>query len=78
MTTRLYLRAVTVSDSSPSPDAIAVERFFVNSSDPTEVWVETEARTSPEPGRAGIFTLSQNMELGFRNIQGTVERKIHK
>lgn len=78
MTTRLYLRAVTVTDSLPSIDAIAVERFFVNSSDPTEVWVETEARTSPEPGKAGTFTLSQNMGLGFRNIHGTVERKIKK
>lgn len=78
MTTRLYLRAVTVSDSAPSPDDIAIERFFVNSSDPTEVWVETEARTSPDPGRAGSFTLSQNMGIGFRNIRGTVERKIHK
>lgn len=78
MTTRLYLRAVSVSDSSPSPDDIAVERFFVNASDPSEVWVETEARTSPEPGKAGRFTLSQNMGIGFRTIQGTVERKIQK
>jgi hypothetical protein len=78
MTTRLYLRAVTVGDGTPSPEAIAVERFFVNASEPSEVWVETEAQTSPEPGRAGSFTLSQNMELGFRNIFGTVERKIQK
>lgn len=78
MTARLYLRAVTVSDSAPSPDDIAVERFFVNASDPTEVWVETEAHTSPDPGKAGSFTLSQNMGLGFRTIQGTVERKIQK
>ena len=78
MTTRLYLRAVTVADSSPSADAIPVERFFINASSPTEVWVETEAASTPDPGKAAIFTLSQNLEIGFRVIRGSVERKIRK
>jgi hypothetical protein len=78
MTTRLYLRAVTVADSSPSPDAIPVERFFVNASNPTEVWVETEATSTPEPGKAALFVLTQNLDIGFRVIRGSVERKLRK
>lgn len=78
MTTRLYLRAVSVTDSSPSADAIPVERFFINASNPTEVWVETEAASTPDRGKAAIFALSQNLEIGFRVIQGSVERKLSK
>lgn len=78
MTTRLYLRAVDVRDGTPSPDSIAVDRFFVNAYTPTEIWVETEAATTPDPGRAADFHLSQEMNIGFRSIRGTVERKLHK
>jgi hypothetical protein len=78
MTTRLYLRVVAVRDGAPSPDSIAVDRFFVNAFTPTEIWVETEAATTPDPGRAAEFHLSQEMDIGFRSIQGTVERKLNK
>jgi hypothetical protein len=78
MTTRLYLRSVTVADSAPSADAIPIERFFVNTSNPTEVWVETEARSTPDPGKAALFVLSQNLDIGFRVIRGSVERKLNK
>jgi hypothetical protein len=78
MTTRLYLRAVAVVDEPPAVESIAVDRFFVNSFAPTEIWVETEAATTPDPGKAGVFHLSQNMEIGFRTVRGTVERKLRK
>lgn len=78
MTTRLYLRVVSVDDSSPAGDAIPVERFFVNSSEPPEIWVETEALSSPDRGKSGVFSLTQDLGLGFRTIEGTVERKIQK
>lgn len=78
MTTRLYLRAVAVADGPPTEDSIAVDRFFVNAYPPEEVWVETDVATTPEPGKAAIFHLSQNLELGFRVVRGTVERKVAK
>jgi hypothetical protein len=78
MTTRLYLRSVAVEDSAPTGDSIPVDRFFVNAFPPTEVWVETDVATTPEPGRAGIFHLSDNLRLGFRTVRGTVERKVQK
>ena len=78
MTTRLYLRAVMVDNEPPAPDSIAVDRFFVNSFTPSEVWVETEAATTPEPGKAAVFHLSENVGIGFRTVRGTVERKLRK
>ena len=78
MTTRLYLRAVTVDDEPPAIHSIAVDRFFVNSFTPCEVWVETEAATTPEPGKAATFHLSENVGIGFRTVRGTVERKFNK
>lgn len=78
MTTRLYLRAVAVGEGPPTADSIAVDRFFVNAFPPTEVWVETDVTTTPEPGKAGVFHLSENLQLGFRTVRGTVERKIQK
>jgi hypothetical protein len=55
-----------------------VDRFFVNAFPPAEVWVETDVTTTPEPGRAGVFHLSENLRLGFRTVRGTVERKVQK
>lgn len=78
MTTRLYLRAVAVGDGPPTTDSIAVDRFFVNAYPPEEVWVETDVATTPDPGKAAVFHLSQNLQLGFRVVRGTVERKIQK
>jgi hypothetical protein len=78
MTTRLYLRAVAVADEAPAQDSIPVDRFFVNSFSPSEIWVETEAATTPEVGKAAIFHLSQKMDIGFRTVRGTVERKLRK
>lgn len=78
MTTRLYLRAVNVTTNSPSPESIPVERFFVNSSDPPEIWVETDVISPPAPGKAAVFALTQDLHLGFRTVKGTVERHISK
>lgn len=78
MTTRLYLRSVSVGEGQPTEDSIAVDRFFVNAFEPSEVWVETDVATTPDPGKAGVFHLSQNLGIGFRMVRGTVERKVQK
>ncbi len=78
MTTRLYLRSVSMQDGPPLTDSIPVDRFFVNAYPPEEIWVETDLATTPDPGKSATFHLSQNLNIGFRVVRGTVERKVHK
>lgn len=78
MTTRVYLASVMFRDGPMEPRDLAAERVFVSASGVEEVWVETESDAVPEVGRAVAFSLVVPMNLGFRRITGTVERKLNK
>jgi len=78
MTVRLYLAAVRFLDGPPEPGDLPAERVFVHASEVPEVWVETESRAVPEPGRAAAFALVRSMDLGWERLSGTVERVVHK
>ena len=80
MTYRIYLAAATAtfSNDSPTTSDIPVERIFVNASDVAEIWIETESRSTPEPGKAASFSLARPLSLGFQRVSGTVERKVRK
>ena len=80
MTYRIYLAAATAtfSDEAPVTSDIPVERVFVNASDVAEIWVETESRITPEPGKAASFSLARPLSLGFQRVTGTIERKVQK
>lgn len=78
MTTRVYLASVTFRDGPMEPRDLPVERVFVNAASVEEVWVETESDAVPDIGRAVAFSLMVPMNLGFRRITGTVERKLDK
>jgi hypothetical protein len=78
VTTRVYLASATVRDEVMQPRDLPAERFFVNATDVHEVWVETESDKVPDVGRAASFALVHPMDIGFRRIVGTVERKFDK
>lgn len=78
MTTRVYLASATVRDEPMQARDLPAERFFVNVSGLNEVWVETESDKVPEIGRAVAFSLVSQIDIGFRRITGTVERKLDK
>lgn len=78
MTLRVYLGSVRVSSDSPQPGDLPAERLFIHASDLPEVWIETESRIVPEPGRSVSFALARPMTLGFERITGTVERTVQK
>ena len=80
MTYRIYLAAATAtfSDEAPNTSDIPVERVFVNASDVAEIWVETDSRIVPEPGKAASFSLARPLSLGFQRVSGTIERKVQK
>ena len=78
MPVRLFLRSVKVLDGPAVSGDIPAERFFVNASDVPEVWVDTNATSTPEAGKAATFVLARNLDLGFLRISGTIERKVQK
>ena len=78
MTFRVYLAAARVDDGAPQSSDLPVERVFVNASDVSEVWVETESQSVPDVGRAASFALRRSMDIGFTRVTGTVERKFRK
>lgn len=78
MTTRVYLASATFRDGPMETRDLAAERVFVNASGVEEVWVETESDAVPDVGRAVAFSLVMPMEIGFRRVTGTVERKLDK
>lgn len=78
MTTRIYLASATFRDEPMQPKDIAAERVFVNAGDVKEVWIETESDNVPDIGRAVSFSLVNSLEIGFRRITGTIERKLDK
>jgi hypothetical protein len=79
VTTRVYLAAATLRDEPMQPRDLPAERVFVNASDVSEVWVETESDDQvPDIGRVATFALVNPLDIGFRRITGTVERRIDK
>ncbi len=78
MTTRVYLAAVMVREEPMQARDLPAERFFVNASEVKEVWVETESDNVPDIGKAVGFSLISPMDIGFRRITGTIERKLDK
>lgn len=78
MPIRLFLTSARILEGPPGKDDIPVERFFVNASEVSEVWVDTEAATTPDPGKAATFVLARSLNIGFTRITGTVERKVQK
>jgi hypothetical protein len=78
MTVRVYLAAATLAPGPAESADLLAERVFVHASDLPEVWVETESRRVPEPGRSVSFILARPMGLGFERITGTVERTVQK
>lgn len=78
VTTRVYLVSAMFRDEPMQPRDLAAERVFVNAADVNEVWVETESDKVPEIGKAAAFALVRPLDIGFRRITGTVERKIDK
>ncbi len=78
MTTRIYLKVAKLLDEAPQATDLTVERVFINASDVAEVWVETESKSVPEIGRAASFALGRPLNVGFRRVTGTVERRIRK
>ena len=78
MPIRLFLRSVKVMEGPVTRGDIPVERFFVNAAEVSEIWVDTNAATTPETGKAATFVLARNLDIGFLRISGTVERKVQK
>jgi hypothetical protein len=78
MTTRVYLALAQFLDQPPEPGDLPVERVFVNASEVSEVWVETESPSVPNVGRVASFALARPLEIGFCRVIGTVERRIQK
>ena len=80
MTVRVYLAVAAVRFLSGPPEAtdLPAERVFVHASQVPEVWVETESRAVPAPGRTVAFALAWHMEIGFERVVGTVERTVTK
>lgn len=78
MTTRVYLKLARVFNEPPQETDLPAERVFVNSSEVPEVWVETESQSVPDTGRAVAFALGSSIDIGFRRITGTVERRVRK
>ena len=78
MTTRVYLASVTFRDDALEPRDLPAERVFVNGTGVEEVWVETESDAVPDVGRAVAFSMLISMNIGFRRVTGTVERKLDK
>lgn len=78
MTTRVYLASAMFRDGQMEPRDLTAERVFISASSVEEVWVETESDSIPDVGRAVTFSLLAPMNLGFRRITGTVERKLDK
>ena len=78
MTTRVYLAAARFLNESALPDDMSIERVFVNASEVSEIWVETESQHVPAVGRIGHFALSRVLDIGYIRVVGTIERKVQK
>lgn len=78
MPIRLFLTSVKFLDGPAQGADITFERLFINASEVPEFWVDTDAASTPENGKAATFVLVRNLDIGFRRISGTIERKVQK
>jgi hypothetical protein len=78
MTVRIYLAAARLVEGAPLPGDLPAERLFVHASDVPELWVETESRSVPGPGKSVSFALARPLDIGVGRIVGTVERIVNK
>ena len=78
MTVRVYLTAARLSAGPPEAGDLPAERVFVNATEVSEVWVETESSAVPDRGRAVAFALMSPLDIGFERITGTIERTMTK
>ncbi|MEA2531995.1 MAG: hypothetical protein QOG89_3639 [Thermomicrobiales bacterium] len=78
MTMRVYLQAARLLQGPPQASDLPAERIFIHASEVPELWVETESRAVPPPGRAVAFAFTHHLDIGFERIVGTVERAVSK
>jgi hypothetical protein len=78
MTIRVYLAAARLLEGPQQPGDLPAERLFVHASELPELWVETESRMVPGPGKTVAFTLARQLDLGIERVVGTVERLVSK
>lgn len=78
MTVRVYLAAARLLDGAQQPTDLPAERVFIHAADLPELWVETESRMVPPPGRSVAFALTGPLDIGVRRVTGTVERVVSK
>lgn len=78
MTVRVYLAAARLLDEPQQPGDLPAERVFIHASELPELWVETESRMVPPPGKSVAFTLQGRLDIGVQRVTGTVERVVSK
>ncbi len=78
MTVRVYLGAVTVLEGPPEPGDIPGERLFIDASDLSEIWIDTEQTALPDPGRPITFSFTRPLGIGFERVTGTIERVVNR
>lgn len=78
MTVRVYLAPAKLLEGPAEPDDLPAERLFVHAGELPELWVETESRRVPPPGKSVAFSLARFHGLGIERIVGTVERVVSK
>lgn len=78
MTVRVYLQAARLLQESPQASDLPAERVFIHASEVPELWVETESKAVPGPGRVVTFALAHHLDIGFERVVGTVERAVSK
>ena len=78
MTVRVYLSPAKLLEGPAELDDVPAERLFVQAGELPELWVETESRRVPAPGKSVAFSLTRVHDLGFERIVGTVERVVSK
>ena len=78
MTVRVYLAMGKLLQGPPEPGDLPAERVFINAAEVPELWVETESRLVPDPGKSVAFSLPRASDIGVNRIVGTVERLVSK
>jgi hypothetical protein len=78
MTVRVYLAAARLLAGPQQPGDLPAERLFVHASEFPELWVETESRMVPPPGKIVSFALGPRLDIGIERVVGTVERLVSK
>jgi len=73
MTMRVYLQAARLLQESPQASDIPAERIFIHASEVPELWVETESKAVPGPGKVVTFAFAHHLDIGFERVVGTVD-----